>query len=215
LGGPAAEALKRTLELDEPLDDAEREALGRLGTMFVDPLDLQLDERELTPNERRAFGVLVQDHLTRQLDLAGELAERYGEGPALRRARKRLKAGELLDRHELSWGLAEEARRDGEARARQERLREKYLGWREQRARQLAKAQGIAGRLRNGPEVFLDKVDRRALRFCPNCEEIAYPDPRRTIHERGADHDVAGHCHFCWTEELAKVEPSSDDEGLP
>ena len=215
LGGPAAAALKRTLELDEPLDDAEREALGRLAAMFADPLDLQLDERELTPSERRAFDALVRDHLTRQLDLIGELAERCGEGPALRRARKRLEAGELLDRHELSWGLAEEARRDGEARVRQEHLREDYLGWREQRARQLAKGQGIAGRLRNGPEAFLDKVDRSALRFCPSCEEIAYPDPKRTIHERGAGHDVAWHCHFCWAEELAKFEPASDEGGEP
>ena len=215
LGGPAAEALKRTLELDEPLEDVEREALGGLGAMFVDPLDLRLDERELTPRERRAFDALVRHHLARQLDLADELAERYGEGPALRGARKRLEDGELLARHELSWGLVEEARRDGEARARQERLREDHLGWREQRARQLAKAQGIAGRLRNGPEAFLDKVDRRALGFCPSCGEIAYPDPRRTIHERGADHDVAERCHFCGSEELAKVEPAGDERGLP
>lgn len=215
LGGPAAAALKRTLELDDPLEDAEREALERLGAIFVDPLDLQLDEHEPTPRERQAFDAFVRHHLARQLDLADELAERYGEGPALRKARRRLEAGELLDRHELSWGLADEARRDGEARARQERLREDYLGRREQRARQLAKAQGIAGRLRNGPEVFLDKVDRRALRFCRSCEEIAYPDPKRTIHERGAGHDVAWHCHFCLAEELARIEPAGDEGGEP
>jgi hypothetical protein len=151
----------------------------------------------------------------RQLDLADELAERYGEGPAMRRARRRLEAGELLDRHELGWRFAEEAKRDGEARARQERLREEYLGWREQRARQLAKGQGIAARLRNGPKAFLDKVDRSALRFCRSCEEIAYPDPKRTIHERGADRDVAGHCHFCGSEELTKIEPAADEGGEP
>jgi len=189
LDDTAAAALKRTLELDDPLEDAEREALGTLAAMFADPLHLQLNERELTADERRAFDALARHHLARQLDLAGELAERYGDGPALRRARKRLEAGEFLDRHELSWGLAGEARRDGEARTRQKRLREDYLGWREQRARQLAKAQGIAGRLRNGPETFLDKVDRRALRFCPSCEEVAYPDPERASHERGARND--------------------------
>ena len=214
LGDSAAAALKRTLELDDPLADAEREALRRLAAMFADPLDLQLDERELAPNERRAFEALVRHHLDTQLDLAAELAERYGEGPALRKARRRLEAGELLDRHELSWGLADEARRDGEARARQERLREDYLGWREEEACRLARAQGIAGRLRNGPETFLDKVNRRVLRICPSCEEIAYPDPKRTIHEQGADYDVAGHCHFCWTEELAKVEPAGNEGGL-
>jgi hypothetical protein len=148
-----------------------------------------------------------------QLDLVGELAERYGEGPALRRARKRLEAGELLDHHELSWGLAGEGRRDGEARTRQGRLRKDYLGWREQKARRLAKAQGIAGRLRNGPETFLDEVDRRALRFCRSCEEIAYPDPERASHERSARPHVAGRCHFCAAETLAKIEPTVDEGG--
>jgi hypothetical protein len=215
LDDSAAAALKRTLELDDPLADAEREALRTLGTMFADPLHLQLDERELTPNERRAFGELARHHLARQIDLAAELAERHGEGPALRKTRRRLEAGEFLDRHELSWGLAEEARRDGEARARQERLREDYLVWREQRARQLAKAQSIAGRLRNGPETFLDKVDRRALRFCRSCEEVVYPDPERASHERGARYDIAGYCHFCGAEELEKIEPSGDGGGQP
>jgi hypothetical protein len=183
--------------------------------VLVTPLLPTRPEHEPTPRERRAFDALVRHHLARQLDLADELAERYGEGPALRRARRRLEAGELLDRHELSWGLAGEAERDGEARARQERLREDYLGRREQRARQLAKAQGIAGRLRNGPETFLDKVDRRALRFCRSCEEVAYPDPERASHERGARYDVAGHCHFCWAEKLAKAEPAGDGGGQP
>ncbi len=213
LGDSAAAALKRTQELDDPLDDAEREALRTLGAMFADPLHLQLDERELTPNERRAFEGLARHHLARQLDLAGELAERYGDGPALRRARKRLEGEDLLDRHELSWGLAGEAKRDGEARTRQERLRQDYLGWRPQKARRLAKAQGIAGRLRNGPEAFLAEVDRRALRFCRSCEEIAYPDPERASHERGSRSDVAGRCHFCGAETLAKIEPSIDEGG--
>jgi hypothetical protein len=213
LGDSAAAALKRTRELDDPLDDAEREALRTLGAMFADPLHLQLDERELTPNERRAFEALARHHLARQLDLAGELAERYGDGPALRRARKRLEGEDLLDRHELSGGLAEEAKRDGEAHTRQERLREDYLGWREQKARRLAKAQGIAGRLRNGPEAFLAEVDRGALRFCQGCEEIAYPDPERAGHERGARHDVAGRCHFCAAETLARIEPTVDGGG--
>lgn len=175
-----------------------------LGAMFADPLHLQLDERERTADERRAFDTLVRDHLTRHLDLVTDLAEHHGEGPALRRARKRLEEGEFLDRHELSWALSEEAKRNGKARTEQERLRKDYLGWREQKARRLAKTQGIAGRLRNGPEAFLDEVDRRALRFCQGCEEIAYPDPERARNERSASPHVAGRCHYCGADELAK-----------
>lgn len=201
-----------TLGHDDPLEEAEREALRALGVMFADPLRPQLDDRELTAEERGAFDGLVRCHLTRQLNRVRDLAERYGEGPALRKERRRLQGGGLPDRNDPSWRLSEEARRDGDARAAQERLREDYLGGREQKARQLAKSQGILGRLCNRPEAFLEEVDRRSLRLCPSCEEVAYPDPEWARYER-ARPDVAGRCHFCGAEELAKIEPTSDDGG--
>ena len=212
-GPSAAAALTFTLEQDGALDEAEHEALSALGAVFADPLRVQLDDRELTADERHAFDALVQHHLARQLDQVGDLAERYGEGPALRRARRHLLGGALLDRNDPSWRLSEEARRDGDARAKQKRLHEDYLGWREQRARQLAKAQGIVGRLRNRPESFLDEIDRRSLRLCRSCEEVAYPDPERARYERGARPGVAGHCHFCGAEALAQIEPMADEGG--
>lgn len=211
--GPAAAALTFTLEHDDPLEEAERVALRALGAMLADPLRVQLDDRELTTEERRAFDGLVRHHLARQLDRVRDLADRYGEGPALRKERKRLQGGALPDRNDPSWRLSEEARRNGDARAAQKRLREDYLGWREQRARQLAKAQGILGRLRNRPESFLEEVDRRSLRLCRSCEEVAYPDPEWAHYERGAHPDVAGRCHFCRAEALAKIEPTADEGG--
>lgn len=213
LGHPAAAALTFTLEQDDPLEEAERVALRALGAMLADPLRAQLDDRELTAKERRAFDGLVRHHLARQLERVRDLAERYGEGPALRKERKRLQGGALPDRNDPSWRLSEEARRDGDARARQERLRDSYLGEREQRARQLAKAQGIVSRLRNRPEAFLEEVDRRSLRLCPSCEEVAYPDPEWARYERGARPDVSGRCHFCDAEELAKIEPAAEEGG--
>jgi hypothetical protein len=204
LGHPAAAALAFTLEQDDPLEEAERAALRALGAM--------LDDRELTAEEQRTFDGLVRCHLARQLDRVRDLAERYGEGPALRKARKHLQGGALPDRNDPSWRLPEEARRDGDARAKQERLREDYLGGREQRARQLAKAQSIVGRLRNRPERFLDEVDRHSLRFCQACEEVAYPDPKWARYKR-VHPDVAGRCHFCGAEELAKIEPATEEGG--
>ena len=206
LGRSAAEALMFTLEQDDALDRIEREALLALGAMFANPLRVQLDDRKLTADERHTFDALVRHHLARQLDRVRDLAERFGDGPALRKARQHLQGGALLDRDDLSWRLSEEAKRDGSARAEQKRLREDYLGWREQRARQLAKAQGIVDRLRNGPEAFLDEVDLRALRLCGSCDEIAYPDPESAAHERGARYDVAGRCHFCNGRKLKEIE---------
>lgn len=211
LGHAAAAALMFTLEQDDALDEVEREALSTLGAMFADPLGVQLADRELTAGERRAFDALVPHHLARQLDWVGDLAQRFGEGPALRKARKHLQSGAHLDRDDLSWRLSEEAKRDGSARAKQKRLHEDYFGWREQRARQLAKAQGILGRFRNRAESFLDEVDRRSLRLCRSCEEVAYPDPEWARYERGAHPDVAGHCHFCGAEALAEIEPATDE----
>jgi hypothetical protein len=193
-------------------DEAEREALTALGAMFSDPICLRLADRELA--ERLALDAFVLYHRAKQRDQVGDLAQRFGEGPALRKARKRLDEGELLDGRDLSW-LSSEAERDGKARAAQEHLREDYLGWREGRAQRLAKAQGIAGRLRNGPETFLDQVDRRALRFCRSCDEIAYPDPEWARYERGARYDVAGRCHFCGARALGKIETPVDAGGEP
>jgi hypothetical protein len=206
LGRSTAAALMFTLEQDDALDRVEREALSALGSIFANPLRVQLDDRKLTADERHTFDALVRHHLARQLDRVRDLAERFGDGPALRKARQHLQGGALLDRDDLSWRLSEEAKRDGSARAEQKRLREDYLDWREQRARQLAKAQGIVNRLRNGPETFLDEVDRRALRLCGSCDEIAYPDPKSAAHERGARYDVAGRCHFCNGRKLKEIE---------
>lgn len=88
---------------------------------------------------------------------------------------------------EGSW-LEQRAADDRRSREEQERLACDYLSWREEEARRLAKAQGIARRLRSGPEDFIDEVDRRSLRVCKDCGEIAYPDPERARHERGRHH---------------------------
>ena len=102
--------------------------------------------------------------------------------------------------------LAMNVSRDENTRRRQEGLRVDYLEWREEEARRLAKAQGITGRLRNGPEVFLDRVDERSLRRCPRCEEVAYPDPQAARYERDARDDVAFRCHFCESKDLVGIE---------
>ncbi len=214
LGPRLAAALQITLERDSALDEIEREALAALGAMFADPLRIRLAEREPSAEERQAFDALIEHHRAEQIDRVDDLAKRFGEGPALGRTRQRLADGELLGDYELS-GLSTEAERDSKLRAEQERLREDYLAWRDNEARRLAKAQGFTARLRNGPEIFLDQIDRRALRVCRRCEEIAYPDPEWASHERGVRYDVAGRCHYCGGRALAEIEPSADEGGEP
>jgi hypothetical protein len=211
LGSLAAEALEITLERDEELADAERQALLALGATFADPLHLRLAEGEPSAERQPVFDGLAEHQRARQFEEIGELARRFGEGPALRKARGRLRAGELLTAADVSW-LRREAADDERSRSEQERLHSDYLASREKRARRRWKSQRLVARLRNGPEDFLEDIDRKALRFCRSCEEIAYPAPERARYERGR-YEVAFRCHFCDGRDLSAWEPSVEGDG--
>jgi hypothetical protein len=205
-----ATALEITLEGDDPMDEAERRAVLALGATITDPLRLWEGGREATEDERAAFAELVGHRRRRQLDKVGDLAGRFGDGPALREARRRIEGGDLLEDADLS-GLGRRAADDRRARAEQERLCSDYMTWRDGEARRRAKAQRLPARLRNGPDTFLDEVDRRSLRICWRCREIAYPDPERARYERQS-YDIAFRCHFCGGEDLAEVAAPDRDE---
>lgn len=176
LGADAAKALEITIERDEELAEAERRALLALGEMFADPLRLRLAEGEPSAQRQVAFAELVEHQRARQLEQTEELAERVGEGPALRKARGRIQDGELLTVADLSR-LRLEAQDDGRCLKEQERLRSAYLSSREERALHRWKSQRLFTRLHSGPEDFLEEIDRRSLRLCRSCEEVSYPIP--------------------------------------
>jgi DNA-binding Lrp family transcriptional regulator len=211
LGPEATEALEITVEREEELAEAERRALLALGAMFADPLRLQLAEGEPSAERRTVFAELVEHQRARQLAEIEELAERFGEGPALRKARGRIEAGELMTTDEVSR-LRLEAEDDKRSRSEQERLRSAYLSSREERALYRWKSQRLFTRLNSGPEDFLEEIDRRSLRLCRSCEEVAYPGPDRPSYERGP-RDVAYRCHFCGSENLAAWESLMGGEG--
>jgi hypothetical protein len=206
LGPVAVKALEIMLEREGELAEAERRALQVLGAMFADPLRLQLAEGEPTAARQVVLDELAEHQRVLQLEEIEEMARRCGEGPALRKARGRLRAGKLLAAIDFSW-LRREVADDERSRSEQERLRSDYLASREERARRRWKSQRLVARLRNKPEVFLEAVDRKALRFCRSCEEIAYPDPERARYERGR-YDVAFRCHFCDGRDLSAWKPS-------
>jgi DNA-binding Lrp family transcriptional regulator len=211
LGADAAKALDITVERDEELAEAERRALLALGAMFADPLRLQLAEGEPSSERQSVLAELVEHQRARQLAEIEELAKRFGEGPALRKARGHIGAGELLAVADLSR-LRLAAEDDGRSRTEQERLRSAYLTSREERALYRWKSQRLCTRLHSGPEDFLEEIDRRSLRLCRSCEEIAYPDPDRSSYER-KPRDVAFRCHFCGSENLAAWGPSAKGGG--
>lgn len=208
LGESAAAAIDMTIERDGELAEAERRALVALGGLFKEPLRLELAEREPSAEEHRTLTGLAEHYQAEQLRQVADLVLRFGEGPALREARERIERGELLGTADTSWSLKQRATDDERSRAEQERLAADYLSWRELEARRLAKAQGFAARLRTKPEDFLDEIDRRSLRACRSCGEIAYPDPKLAQYERGR-RDHAVRCHFCDSRALAEL----DDEG--
>jgi hypothetical protein len=205
LGRVAADALEITIGREGQLGEIERRALLALGTMFADPLCLQLGEREPAAEDRIVLDQLAEYQRVRQLDDVGDLARRFGEGPALREARRRLQAGELLTASDLSW-LPQKAADDKRSRTEQERLRSGYLAWRAGEAQRRAKEQRLVARLRNRPEAFLEEIDLATLRLCGSCEEIAYPDPKRARYE-GGRRNVAFRCHFCGGTTLVEFKP--------
>jgi Replication-relaxation len=212
LGEPRARAVEIALERGGELHEAERRALLALGGLFADPLRPRLAEREPSAEERRALDGLAEHCGAEQLRRVEALVGRFGEGPALRAARRRIEAGELLSAPEI-WSLDLAGGEDRTSRAEQERLASAYLAWRQREARRLFKAQGFLARLRSGPEDFLAEIDERSLRRCRRCEEIAYPDPKRAREERKRG-DVAFRCHFCGeTAALAPYRPSGDPGG--
>jgi hypothetical protein len=209
LGREAAIALRLSLAGEDTLSEIERAALKAVGGMLAEPLAARLADREPTPSERRALATLAAHHRARQIERLDKAAERFGEGPKVRRRRQWLKNGNLLGANSLA-GLAGDAEQDHENAAEQERLRENYLRWREGEATRLAKRHGFIARHRIGREAFLAEVDQNALRLCSGCEEIVYPDPERK--HGPARRNVAAYCHFCGSgvlSELAEgVEPT-------
>ncbi len=208
LGGDAGKALEMTIEREEELAEAEGRALLALGEMFADPLHLQLAEGEPTAERQPVLAELVEHQRARQLEEIEELADRVGEGPALRKARGRIKDGEMLAVADLSR-LRLAAEDDGRSLKEQERLRSAYLSSREERALYRWKSQRLFTRLHSGPEDFLEEIDCRSLRLCRSCEEVAYPDPDRASYEGGRRRDVAFRCHFCGSEKLVEWERSA------
>ncbi|MGI8576511.1 MAG: hypothetical protein ACR2KG_01035 [Nocardioidaceae bacterium] len=187
----------------DPPAEAERRALLALGTMLGDPLRPLPPDEESTARQRRAFEELVEQHQEGQLARIADLGRRHGGGPALRRARRKVEAGDLLSPSALAM-LDLEAAADGRSREEQERLASDHAVWREGAARRLAKDQGLLARLGARPEDFLGEVDRRSLRLCRRCGETAYPDPGRAG-GRGRP-DVASRCHFCGGTALVELD---------
>jgi Replication-relaxation len=191
LGEPWRTAVELLLVSDGRLAVPERDALSALARMLADPLLARWAEREPSARERDALAGLAAHYRGRQLEEVDRLARRLGDGPALRRARRRLASEELVSARDLEW-LARDAVRDRETRQSQERLRTAYLERREREARGLAGALGLAARLRSRREDLLAEVDQRLLRVCPACEEVAYPGS-----EEGRPYGAARTCPFC------------------
>jgi hypothetical protein len=202
LGRAATDALRLSVESDGALSEIERAALKAVGGMLAEPLAARLPEREPTPSEREALAALVKHHRASQVERLDLAAERFGEGPKLRRRRRWLEGGDLIGTDSLA-GLTDDAEQDRENAVEQERLRKNYLRWREAEATRLSKRHGFIAQHRIGHDAFLAQVDRVSLRLCEGCEEIVYPDPKR---EHGpARRDVAAYCHFCGSGVLSEL----------
>jgi hypothetical protein len=212
-GGAGETALHLLLSSTEPMSEIERSAFAALARQLDDdPLDAEPASKPVTPTwtDTAAVASLVEFYRRRQRARVGELARRYGEGPALRRDGEHLADGDLLGGYD---SLEERARRDQQARGEQERLRLIYLDRREQEARRRKHEAGLAARLAHGRSAVYAIVDRDLLRICTRCDEIVYPpEPERrgtVIYQQPTQ---PSRCHFCGGSEFASWDPAYQSE---
>lgn len=191
-GQTPARALELLLDSPAAVQECEREALRTLAGR--DPLNARVGD---APSAAvvQALGALVDHYRHAQLEVVGDLAGRYGKGPHLRAARRRLDSGELLAGSHAAE-LERQAEGDRRARERQRELRDAYLARREREARRLARERGLSTRLLKGSDAFLEQADELWLRACPACEEIAYPDPEEQPDEFGQP-KMERSCPYC------------------
>jgi hypothetical protein len=179
-GEHGREALYLLLESEAPLSEIERDALEAVGDWLGDDvLGFRLPRDELPPVDPRQqsrIDRLVAHYRRRQLARVDELIGLHGELPHLRAARRELTAGGLLSR--LHGDLQHQIRNDLDTAIEQDLRQRRYLDYREREVRARA---GVAARLLRRAELEA-ATDRRLLRMCDRCGEIAYPDPNEQRH---------------------------------
>jgi hypothetical protein len=147
------------------------------------------------PQGRRGAGGARRFHRERQLARVAELVRLHGDGPSLRGgARERIERGQLLSDSELE-ALPGYAERDKRVQVEQVVRRAAYLKLRELEARRLARERGLVARLARDRAGFYPKVDRRWLRLCERCGELAYPSPKQE--RSGLPEESERRCHYC------------------
>jgi hypothetical protein len=198
LGPVGARAIELLIAQTDALSPDARAVLRAIAR------DLDLDDQALLEPQAHVLtspsaGVLSEvalltEHYRRgQAKEVEALAARDGEGPSLRRARKVLREGGLLDSITVAQ-LSRDAERDSDGRREQHARHVAYLEWREQAARRLARQAGPLGRLTHRAEAFYAQLDRERLCFCTRCEEPVYP-PEDNVSSYGSPADMS--CHYC------------------
>lgn len=206
-GQRGSRALGLLLSNDDQLGDVERTALTELAAAIDEQYGPRYATIAHTAAARETLERLGARYAEQQAATVAVLRERCGDGPHLRTANHRLTTGELLDHLTIRF-LPQAARQDRQQHEQQAKLRAAYLDQRQQQARELARASGIAARMR-GAEPQLETVDRQHLRTCPDCQEIIYPDQDRQPPTRA----VGSPCPYCGKNSLETWTPAFNGSG--
>ncbi len=194
LGPVGEQTMRLLLAASSPSDADERAVLSArdLDTALLEPQTSVLAPPG--PSVVCDVTLLADRYRVRQGKLVAALTERYWDGPSLRQARQTLRDGRLIERG-IFDRLSPEAERDASGREAQARRRDAYLQWRGQAARRLARHAGGLGRLTHPSAGFYPQLDRKHLKVCGRCEEIAYPAGQEDQHTHGQQ--PSSPCHYC------------------
>ena len=206
-GTTGIHVLELLLSSTQPMKPVERSAFAAVARQLdSDPLEGTLAPEPVSASaaDREAIAQLADAYRACQRERVAQLAHRYGCGPKLRRHREQLASGGLIDVFAIER-LEQDAARDEQAHAEQERLRIGYLAWREREAKRRKHDIPLHARLAQGRAAVLALIDGEQLRVCPSCGEIAYPaepvsDPHSYAQWRPRREPPR--CHFCGAHDL-------------
>jgi hypothetical protein len=180
LQGQDAEAMFKLIRSSDNMSPAERAAFAFIERRLPGPEDnrhSEADPQPPTEDERAAIEGLVDYYISCQKRRLAAFYARYPDCPHVLMAIGHLEAGRLLSSTDEEF-LEQNVRNDLTNLKRGHGRRLDYLAWRQNKIEEERGEMPRVRRIVFDREAAATELDRRHLRYCSRCEQIAIPSGR-------------------------------------
>jgi DNA-binding Lrp family transcriptional regulator len=177
LDGQEAEAMFRLIRGSGPMSAEERAAFAFIDRRLPGPDDKPYERKHPEPpteDERAAIKALVDYYIGCRRRLLAAFYARYPDSPHVLRAVRQLEAGRLLTSTDEEF-LDQHIRNDLATLKRTYGRKLDYISWRNKKIDELRVQTPAVRRLIFDREAAATELDRRHLRYCSRCEQLAIP----------------------------------------